>query len=208
MNELPAEPHTANPDPHPDWALLLPREVFFEIVVLLRAGLPSPVLNAPDEWVRRDRVAMAAVGALQPATAAEARLAAQFVAVDAWAMDCLRLAEAQRHEPKLLRRCLAEARSMMREGRSTLRVLLRMQAVRRAVAKDEPTATAAAWVEHAVVGMMAEALESAPAKPAKVVPAASAAGSIPIIGQHSSGEIDARKTRAETEPRSPLPLAQ
>ena len=107
MDPLPNAPD----DPQPDWARLLPREAFHEIVLILRAALPPPLIDDPAEWARRDNAAMATVASLQPANAAEGRLAAQFVAADAYAMDCLRLAQLRRREPDIARKCAAQAAS-------------------------------------------------------------------------------------------------
>ncbi len=101
---------------------------------------------------------MAAVAALQPVNAAEGRLAAQYVAADAWAMDCLRLAGERSCEFEAARKFRAQAMSLMREGKSVLRVLLRMRAARRVVERDEAASGRAAWEEHAAARMMAEAL--------------------------------------------------
>ena len=141
-----------------NWALLLPQEVFSEIMLVLRAALPPPAVDEPEEGARRDCAAMAAVGSLAPETAVEARLAAQFVAMDAYASDCLRQANEFRMEPDVARKCVAQAVSMMRESKSSLNLLLRMQAVRRLVAKDRVVATQTDMAEHAVVNMMAETL--------------------------------------------------
>ena len=168
---------------------MLPREVFAEVIVLLRAALPPPVVDRPGEWARRDRVAMAAV---QPATAAEGRLAAQFVAADAYAMDCLRLANAKRREPEQARKCAAQAAAMMRESKSALRVLLRLQAVRRAMSADEVAASRAEWAEHAAVGLMAEVLRGDVAEAESVEVDVQKSGS----GFYSEDEL--RKLRGET----------
>ncbi len=106
---------------------------------------------------------MAAVAALKPVNAAEGRVAAQFVAADAWAMDCLRLAQVKRREPDIAQKCRAQAMGMMREAKSALRVLLRMQAARQAMQRDEEAANRAAWAEHSALGMMGEALGGASA---------------------------------------------
>ena len=153
----------ASSDPQPDWARLLPREAFAEIILVLRGALPPPGLDDPDEmawqdWARRDRAAMAAVAALLPENAAEGRLAARFVVADAWSLDCLRLARERRHEPDVAQKCTAQALSLMRESNSALRLLLRLQAARRLIEKDAAAAGRAAWVEHAAVGSMGEAL--------------------------------------------------
>jgi hypothetical protein len=158
-------PENSPTDLQPDWARLLPREAFQEIILILRGALPPPLSDDPADWARRDRAAMAAVAALWPENAAEGRLAAQFVAADAYAMDCLRLAKERRLELEIARKCRAQAMAMMREGKSALRVLLRLQAARRAIEENEEAAGRAAWAEHGAMGMMEEALSSAPAGP-------------------------------------------
>ena len=140
----------------PDWALLLPWEAFAEIMVMLRAGLPAPVGAAAGDRVRRDRAAMAAVGALAPATAAEGRLAAQFVMGVAWAADCLREAAERWRETDTAHRWRAQALGFAREARSALGLLLRLRGLR--VAADGVAAGRDERVEHAVVSMMAEVL--------------------------------------------------
>ncbi len=142
----------------PDWTQLLPREAFHEIMLILRSALPPPLTDDPADCARRDRAAMAGVAALLPVTAAEGRLAAQFVAADAWAMDCLRLARERRLEFEVARKCRAQALSLMRESKGALRALLRLQAGRRAMEADDAAANRAAWVEHGALGMMGEAL--------------------------------------------------
>ncbi len=106
---------------------------------------------------------MATVASLRPENAAEGRLAAQFVAAEAWALDCLRLAKDKRRDIEVAYRCRAQAMSMMREAKSSLRLLLRLQAARQKVEADAAAAERAAWAEHASAGMMAEALAAAPA---------------------------------------------
>jgi hypothetical protein len=168
-------------DPNPDWARSLPRGAFHEIILVLRGALPPPVTDDPADEARRDRAAMAGVAALRPENAAEGRLAAQFVAADAWAMDCLRLAQEKRREPDIARKCRAQAMGMMREGKSALRMLLRLQAVRQKMAADEEAASRAAWAEHGAAGMMAEALAAEAVAPGAVDEprrAASAEGSV------------------------------
>ena len=149
------------PNAFADPARDLPREAFLEIMRILRGALPPPA-DASADPMRRDRAAMAAVAALGPVNAAEGRLAAQFVAADAWAMDCLRLAGERRRETNIANKCRAQAMSLMREAKSSLRLLAKMQAARQAL--NEAASERAAWVEHATAGMLAEALaDEAPA---------------------------------------------
>ena len=149
-------------DPQPDWGRLLPREAFYEIMRVLRGALPPPSSDDPAEGARRDRAAMAGVAALLPGNAAEGRLAAQYIVADAWAMDCLRLAGERRLEFNIVRKCQAQAMSLMREGKSALRRLERTQAIRRAIEADPAAAERAVWVEHGTLGMMEAALADAP----------------------------------------------
>ncbi len=149
-----------------DPARLPPREALQDIILTLRRALPRPATDDPAAAARRDRAAMAAVVALLPVNAAEGRLAAQFVAADAWAADCLRQAEERRREPEVAREFAAQATAMLREAKSSLRLLLRLQAQRQKVAADGAAAGAAAWTEHALARWLWEALEPELATPA------------------------------------------
>ena len=136
-------------DPQPDWAVLLPREAFREVIRVLRGSMPLPDTDGPEEWGRQDRAAMAAVAALRPENAAEGQLAAQFVLAEAWA---------RRRETGVSLKCKAQALSFMREAKSAWRLLLKAQAERMALEKDAEAASRAEWAEHAALGMMAEGL--------------------------------------------------
>ena len=173
----------------PDWALVLPRTAFFDIMRVLQGALPPPALDEPGEWTRRDQAAMAAVGALQPATAAAGRLAALCVAGEAHAMDCLALAAERRGEWEVTRQCRAQAMGMMREARSSLRALQGMQAERRSLAKNNEAAAQGEWVEHVAVNLMAEALVARPV------------AAVPKAGLVPAGGIELRDRRVETTAR-------
>ena len=137
---------------------MLPREAFQEIILILRKALPPPVTEDASGYARRDRAAMLAVAALLPENAAEGRLAAQFVVADACALDCLLLARVRRGELEVARQCRAQAMGLMREAKSALRMLLRLQARRQAIEADEAALGRAAWAEHGAMGMMRDAL--------------------------------------------------
>ena len=145
-------------DPRPDWTHLLPREVLHEIMRTLQRGLPPPGTDDPAERAERDRAALAAVVSLLPETAFEGRLAAQAVVADAWGLDCLRLAQERYREFDIARKCKAQASSLMREAKSALRELRRLQSDRGKRAKDEAASGRAEWVAHAVARTMAEVL--------------------------------------------------
>jgi hypothetical protein len=142
-------------DLQPDWTLLLPRDVFGEVILVLRGALPPPISDAPGDRGRQERAAMAAVAGLLPINAAEGRLAAQFVVADAQAMDCLLLARERRREPDGYK-CRAQAISFMRESKCSLRQLQKLQA-RREQANDTAR-DQAAWTEHAATSMMRDAM--------------------------------------------------
>ena len=154
--------HSAPPDAPTDFSLLLPREAFQEILRTLRGCLPPPEGELAEDWERRDRAALAKAAALRPETAAEGEVAAQFVAAAAWAMDCLRQAVERRLEFNVARKCQAQAASLMRESKSALRLLLKLQAERSAFATDTEAADRAAWAEHAAFGMMEGGLRAPP----------------------------------------------
>jgi hypothetical protein len=173
----------------PDWGRVLPRDAFYEIMRVLRRGLPRPETDDAASWARRDRAAMAGVASLQPANAAEARMAAQFVVADAYSLDCFRVAQERWQEPDVARRCAAQGLSMLRESKCAMRVLMRMQAARRLVAADDAEWGRAEWAEHAAASLMAEALvdrtpepepepepEASPDEPAAAEPAEAASG--------------------------------
>ena len=143
-------------DPQADWARLLPRDVFREVVRILRGALPSD--GTAKDGGQRDRAMMAAVGALRPGNAEEGQLAAHFVMAEAWAADCLRLAEERRLEINLAMRCRAQALSFLREAKSVRQLLAKVQTERRAMEKDPAAQSRAEWEEHAALGMMAEGL--------------------------------------------------
>ncbi len=108
----------------------------------LCATLPPPVIDTAEKREIRNLSAMAAVAALRPADAFEARLAAGAVACNACAMDCLRLAAQHRDDLAKTLRCRAQAGAMMRQEKRALRVLAKMQAARKAAAVPAPAAGA------------------------------------------------------------------
>ena len=202
-----------------DWAQALPREVFREVIRVLRGSMPVPGVDAAEEWGRQDRAAMTAVAALRPENAAEGQLAAQFVLAEAWAADCLRLAGERRRETAIAMKCKAQALSFMREAKSAWRLLMKAQAERKALEKDPEAWSRAEWAEHAALGMMREGLaeEEAMAEAIGAVGAVAphpgpphegegeeggdvAAGGVSEFVFDSSDATNSRGTRRETEP--------
>ena len=156
-----------DPDTEPaDPEIRLPRDVYYVLIHTLRATLPPPVIDTPEEIARRDNAAIAQVAAMLPANADEANLAAVCVGARTYGMDCLRQARAlTRSDPMAARRCSAEAASMMRESRQARSLLLRLQTVREQREKDSAATDRAAWSEHCSIGLMTRALAEAPPEP-------------------------------------------
>ena len=199
-----------------DCVASLSREAFLEITRRLHGALPWPDVNEADicamdacetglcepgicdsgGQAKRDLGAIAAVAAMLPANAVEGRLAVQFVLADAWSVDCMRLAFERHRETKVAHNCRAQAASLMREARSSLRFLQKMQAERRKLEADQTEADRAAQLEHAVAATMQEAL--APASQAKAKPAPRAGAE---TGSGSNSETMNRHQRRETEAR-------
>jgi hypothetical protein len=161
------------PEPEPpDFIRLLSRDVYYQAVHTLRGALPLPITDTPEDEARRDNAAMAAVAALLPVNADEAELAAIYVAASAQALECLRLARCHHGDTNLILRCTAQSASMMRQARAARALLMRVQAERRKLERDSAAAGQAAWTEHCVLGLMAEALGRAPPAPIAAPPPA------------------------------------
>jgi hypothetical protein len=143
-------------------AYQLPADAYRHLVRTLRLTLPPPPDDSPEALVRRDHAAIACVAGLAPANAAEARLAAQFVAASEQWNDCLRLAQLPETTPEWAAKCRAQAATMMRQSNSALRLLLRMQEVREKREATNAGCDRAAAAEHIAISLMAEALSPRP----------------------------------------------
>ena len=150
----------------PDPAYLRTREAYHHLVYTLSTSLPPPRDASPEALHRRNESAIAQVAALCPANAAEAALAAQYVAANAQVMECLRLANLRATGLEMGLKCSAQAASMMRQSHSALRTLLRMQGVREKRDANAVTAGTAAWTEHMAAASMTDALTLSQGEPA------------------------------------------
>ena len=151
---------------NPNLTLQLPRDIYYQIVHALRGALPPPVNDTQEDLVRRDNAAIAQVACLLPANADEVALAAQYVAANARALECLHLAH--HHDaanPSLALQCTAQAACMMRQARGARSLLLRVQAQRQKRELDPASLDRAAWIEHCAIGLMAHALGRPPPAP-------------------------------------------
>jgi hypothetical protein len=150
-------------EPEPlDLAHRLPRDAYHHLAYTLHRSLPRSASDTPDDLARRDHAAIARITSLLPANAAEASLAAQYVATDAHAMDCMDLAQQPGLDPVMAAKCRAQSLGMARQSLSALRLLLRLQSLRRIMEADPAAADRAAWTEHCAAGLMAQALPGAP----------------------------------------------
>ena len=155
----------AAPTP-PEITLQLTRDVYYQVIHDLRRSLPPPVTDTPEDEHRRDRAAMAHVASLRPVTPEEANAATQYVAASAQALDCQRLSRRFPNDPELILKCTAQSASMMRQARSWLTLLFRLQAAREKREADPEAAARAAEAERTALGLMANAMldpEPAPA---------------------------------------------
>jgi hypothetical protein len=151
--------------------LQLQRDTYYQVAQTLHALLPPPATNKPEDEIRRDNAAMALIASLLPATADEANLALQYALACAQAQECVRLSRLNPDDAAHALRCTDKAMSMMRQARGFHSLLQRVQAARRKREKDSSAANAAAWTEHRIAGLMAEALgRAAPAPPAPAEP--------------------------------------
>jgi len=137
--------------------ITLPRDAYHHLIHTLRDLMP-PISGTQEDLVRRDHAAIAQVAALCPANAAQAALAAQYVAANAHAMQCLRETRAPGATAEDSRRNTAQAASMMRQSQGALRLLLRAQGVHPGRKPDDEAAEGAAWTEYCAEQWMMQAL--------------------------------------------------
>ncbi len=146
-------------------------DVYHDLIHKLRAALPSPPTDSPEDRARRDRAAIAKIAALCPANAAEADIAALYVAASEQWKECLRLAQQPERSFHGALKYRTQANSMMRQAQSALRLLLRMQATRQKLEADSEARDRAAWTEHCAIALMTEALSPPPTPVAAEPPA-------------------------------------
>jgi hypothetical protein len=109
----------------------IPASLSRAIYADLCGSLPPPAENTPEAHALRDERAMTAVAHLLPGNAAEADVAVQIVAAQFHARDALRSAAVHASvDPMEVRRCRAQAASMMGHADRGLRTLMRLQAER------------------------------------------------------------------------------
>jgi hypothetical protein len=174
------------PPAAPDPGYLRTKAAYHHLIHILDTSLPPPISDTPEARAERNSAAITQIAALCPANAAEAALAAQFVAANAQAMECLRLTQASETPGHLTLKCNAQSASMMRQAQGAMRTLLLAQAAR---AKRNPDASA--WDEQIAGELMAECLTFATQRPAAQLPAAQ-----PEAAQHSTDRPSAAQPPA------------
>ena len=151
----------------------LPRDTYYQTVHTIRALLPPPVTDSPDDAASRDRAAIAHVASLLPANPDEANLAAQYVAASVQALDSLRLAREHPSDTTHIMKCTAQSASMMRQAHRWRTALLRAQAERQSRGSDSAADDTASPAEHRpavqAAGTLTEPL-SAPAPQSAELP--------------------------------------
>ena len=150
----------------PTPADLLSKATYYQVVHTLRAALPAPISDSVEDAAKRDLAAIAHVASLLPANAEEAHLAAQYVAANAHALDCLRLARAYPDDTAVVVKCTAQSASMMREARGWRNALRRAQLDREKRTNDAAARDAAVATEQRALALPAEALVQPPPAPA------------------------------------------
>jgi len=137
-------PDRPNPAPAPGLdpgvASRLLADTYHHLIHTLCLALPLPLTDSPDDLARRSHAAVTRIAALVPANAAEADLAAMFVAASEQWKNRLRLAELPETTPELAAKCRAQGLGTMRQAERALRLLVKLQDAR---AKRGRTATPA-----------------------------------------------------------------
>lgn len=141
-----------------DLSLQLPRDMFHQLILDVCAALPRPLSDDPDALIRRDNAAMADIASFLPANGDEADIAGMIVITTAEARECLRAMRAHPTDSDPARDLRMQSERMMRQARGFRSLLLRVQAARRKREADPVERDKAAWNEHCIIGLMAEAL--------------------------------------------------
>ena len=150
-------------EPDPDY--LRNRDAHQHLLYTLSTSLPPLQDATPEALHCRNQSAIAQVSGLCPVNAAEAMLAAQYVAASAHAMECARRANHPDTSMEMGVKYNVLAASMIRQSQAALRTLLRAQAVREKRDADPIRAGTAGWTEHIAASAMTEALTSLKPEP-------------------------------------------
>jgi hypothetical protein len=147
-----------NPGQPIDLAYQLPRDMYHQLIHAVCAALPAPIIDTPENRVRRDNAAIAQIASMLPANAEEANLAAQQVLAQAEALDLLRLVRGQDPDDKRIPQWTTRSLGMMRQATTIRRLLLRLQSDRQKREANNQALDQANWIEHCAISLMADAL--------------------------------------------------
>jgi hypothetical protein len=177
----------------------LPDSVYLHIVDTLRTHLPEPPSKDPEHLAHQLEAAIAEVGSFSPANAAEAKLAARYVAFSAYAEHCLHLARQMesRGQVEWVVKCLAQGNATARQAAGQLSLLLRLQRERRKLEKDGHALNRAQWAEHCAIGLMTDALNNNSPSPCGIEPQS---GSMPRRGSMLRGGVGPRERADQRAP--------
>ncbi len=164
---------------HTNFADQVPADVYCQLIPLALPHAAAPLTDSPEDLARRNHFAIA-------------RIAALYVAASEQWKDCLRLAQEADTTSYWAQKCRSQANATMREAQGALRLLLRMQAARQKLEKNQEARDRAAWTEHCAIGLMAQALspQAAPAPTAE--PTGSAADVQAATRTRAGGATPAR----------------
>jgi hypothetical protein len=183
----------------------LPESVYLHIVDTLRATLPEPPSNDPEHLAYQLESAIAEVGSFSPANAAEAKLAARYVAFSAYAEHCLHLARQMESKGQLewVVKCLAQGNATARQAAGQLSLLLRLQRERRKLENDAQALNRAAWAEHIAIGRMTDALTTWQNNSPSLCGIEPQSGSMPRGGSMAGVEDQQAPTPSDQSPSHP-----
>src|SRR5215472_8366745 len=149
-------------EPAADPFQLLSKAVYRTIIADLYACVPPPDLTDPELIAERVH---AAIAAMCPVNADEARIAARTVIADAQARECIRHARTLFNDPIRAMKSQAQANHDMRTANAARSLLLRVQAARRKREAVQATREQDAWTIHATEGLLLDADGHVPAAP-------------------------------------------
>ncbi len=184
---------------HPDPAIQLQHDLCDAAAEDLRDALPPPrtdtQTDTQEAWARRNRVALATVLSLGPASPVELDLAICHVGAIAHVKESLRQAARHMDDLNVTRHHRAEAACMGREGRGYLGKLESLQKAHRKHEATRASPEGTAMTEQSMPSLMTDAMERLPPVPPADAPSERAA----------AGDAATPAESASALPRKPAP---
>jgi hypothetical protein len=158
------------PEPRPDPAIQLQRDIYLQIAMYFRSSLPAPSMDTPEAFAHRERVAIGEVAAMLPVNAYEASLAARAVAAG-YQVDAALCELAQCGvDSKVAGQLRAQAASMGREARGFGGLLMRVQAERHKREARDLTREVDARTEYSTHGLLTLSQDGLPPRAPRAAP--------------------------------------